>query len=58
LAHVAELRGQIEALTAMCGTLEGLAGACRGDQRPECPILRDLETGGRNEAPRVALEAP
>ncbi len=47
MAHVAELRTKIEALTAMCSTLEELASACRGDQRPECPILRDLESSGR-----------
>ncbi|HQT79563.1 MAG TPA: Cu(I)-responsive transcriptional regulator [Rhodopila sp.] len=46
LAHVSELRIKIAELTAMCGTLEELAHACSGDQRPECPILRDLEAGG------------
>jgi len=44
--HVAELRARIAELTAMCATLEALADACQGDQRPECPILRDLEAGG------------
>ncbi len=45
LAHVAELRSKILELTAMCGTLEDLANACQGDQRPDCPILRDLALG-------------
>jgi len=45
-AHVAELRTKIAELTAMCATLAELADACHGDQRPECPILRDLEAGG------------
>ena len=45
-AHVSELRTRIAELSAMCATLEGLADACHGDQRPECPILRDLEGGG------------
>jgi MerR family copper efflux transcriptional regulator len=45
LAHVAELRSKIDELTAMCSTLEELAHACNGDQRPECPILRDLAAG-------------
>ncbi len=47
LAHAAELRAKIAELTAMCATIEELARACHGDQRPECPILRDLEAGSR-----------
>jgi MerR family copper efflux transcriptional regulator len=49
LTHVAELRTKIAELTAMCATLEELGDACHGDQRPECPILRDLEAGGRKQ---------
>ncbi len=45
LAHVAELRAKIAEMSAMCATLEGLADSCRGDQRPDCPILRDLAAG-------------
>ncbi len=45
-AHVSELRTKIAELSAMCATLEELANACYGDQRPECPILRDLAAGG------------
>ena len=45
-AHLSELRTKIAELSAMCATLEELADACHGDQRPECPILRDLEGGG------------
>ena len=45
-AHLSELRTKIADLSAMCATLEELADACHGDQRPECPILRDLEAGG------------
>ncbi len=51
LAHVAELRIKIAELTAMCATLEDLAGACHGDHWPECPILRDLEAGGGRQRP-------
>ncbi len=43
--HVAELRAKIAELTAMCDALEELAERCHGDQRPDCPILRDLEAG-------------
>ena len=46
LEHVAELRAKITELTGMCATLEELADTCHGDQRPDCPILRDLEGGG------------
>lgn len=49
-AHLSELRARIEELSAMCATLEELADACHGDQRPECPILRDLEAGGSGRA--------
>jgi MerR family copper efflux transcriptional regulator len=45
LAQVAELHSRIDELTAMCATLEHLAHACHGDQRPDCPILRDLAAG-------------
>jgi MerR family copper efflux transcriptional regulator len=50
LAHVAELHARIAEMTAMCATLEELADACHGDQRPECPILRDLEAGGGRDS--------
>lgn len=43
--HVRELRAKIAELTAMCDALDALAEACRGDQRPDCPILQDLEKG-------------
>lgn len=41
--QVAELEARIAELTAMKEALAGLAAACRGDDRPDCPILRDLE---------------
>ena len=43
LAHVAELDHKISELTRIRDTLAALARRCRGDQRPECPILEDLE---------------
>ncbi len=48
LAHVAELDRRIAELAAMRATLAGLAQACHGDQRPDCPILHGL--GARQEA--------
>ncbi len=42
LRQVAELEAEIAELTAMKDSLRELANACRGDNRPDCPILRDL----------------
>jgi MerR family copper efflux transcriptional regulator len=56
LAHVAELGRRIAELTAMRDALQELADACHGDHRPECPILRDLETHDADFA-RPAFEA-
>ena len=41
-AHIADLDARILALTEMRATLVSLAQACRGDHRPECPILHGL----------------
>jgi MerR family transcriptional regulator, copper efflux regulator len=39
---IAELNARIAELTEMRDTLEHLARHCRGDSRPECPILEGL----------------
>ncbi|MHB8759102.1 MAG: Cu(I)-responsive transcriptional regulator [Thiobacillus sp.] len=41
-AHIAELDARIAALSEMRTTLVTLARDCRGDHRPDCPILADL----------------
>jgi MerR family copper efflux transcriptional regulator len=41
-AHIADLDARIAALSEMRATLVALAQACHGDQRPDCPILRNL----------------
>ena len=46
LARTAELRERMAVLEGMCRTLEHLAEACHGDDRPECPILDELEDRG------------
>jgi MerR family transcriptional regulator, copper efflux regulator len=46
LEHVGELEERIAEMRAMADTLRDLASACHGDDRPDCPILRDLETPG------------
>jgi Cu(I)-responsive transcriptional regulator len=38
---------KIAALEAMRDTLKDLVRSCQGDERPDCPILRDLATAGR-----------
>jgi MerR family copper efflux transcriptional regulator len=46
LARAAELRERMAVLEGMCRTLEHLAEACHGNDRPECPILDKLEDRG------------
>lgn len=41
-AHVKTLQRKIDGLQSMAKTLEELMDCCRGDDRPECPILEDL----------------
>lgn len=41
-ARAAELDRKIQALEAMRRSLVDLAGACHGDDRPDCPILEAL----------------
>jgi Cu(I)-responsive transcriptional regulator len=43
LSRAAELRERMAVLERMCRTLEHLAEACHGDDRPDCPILHELE---------------
>jgi MerR family transcriptional regulator, copper efflux regulator len=43
LARVAELKRKADELDAMRRTLEELAARCHGDERPDCPILGELE---------------
>jgi MerR family gold-responsive transcriptional activator of gol and ges genes len=45
-AQVAALEARIAEMQAMKATLCHLVHACAGDERPDCPILSDLE--GRN----------
>lgn len=45
LAHITELEARIRDLEAMKHTLQHLAQHCRGDERPECPILDGLAHG-------------
>ena len=44
--HHDDLTQRIEALQAMQRTLDGLLCHCPGNERPDCPILDDLSSGG------------
>ena len=46
LSRASELRERMAVLEGMCRTLEHLAEACHGDERPDCPILDELEDRG------------
>lgn len=43
LARADELKRKAKELDAMRRTLEELAARCHGDERPDCPILGELE---------------
>lgn len=47
--HLEVLDRKIEELQTMRKTLADLIKRCRGDARPECPILEDIEDGDRNK---------
>ena len=44
LAHVTDLERRAQALAEVAGALRTLADACHGDDRPDCPIIHELES--------------
>ena len=44
--HLADLRRRIDELGQMAAALNTLIACCAGDDRPDCPILADLDAGG------------
>lgn len=44
--HIVELNQKIEELAGLRNTLQDLVEHCQGNDRPDCPILKDLESGG------------
>jgi MerR family copper efflux transcriptional regulator len=44
--HIVELNQKISELAALRDTLQDLVEHCHGDHRPDCPILKDLASGG------------
>ena len=45
LDHVAALDAKAASLSAVADSLRHLAAHCQGDDRPDCPILAELEGG-------------
>ncbi|BDM20837.1 TPA: Cu(I)-responsive transcriptional regulator [Pseudomonas putida] len=43
--HIDELNRRIEELVSLRDTLGELVAHCQGDDRPDCPILKDLANG-------------
>ena len=46
LEHIRELEDRARELNRMIYTLRSLADRCEGDDRPDCPILHELEAEG------------
>ncbi|QEY65077.1 Cu(I)-responsive transcriptional regulator [Metapseudomonas lalkuanensis] len=44
--HIEALNRKIGELAGLRDTLQELVDHCQGDHRPDCPILKDLESGG------------
>jgi Cu(I)-responsive transcriptional regulator len=45
LTHIKELENRACQLQEMAHSLRTLADACDGDDRPDCPIIKSLESG-------------
>lgn len=45
LEHIDQLRAKVTEMEAMIATLNHLAENCTDDDRPDCPILKDLAEG-------------
>lgn len=53
-AHIVELEQKAKEILAMKATLEHLVHCCKGDDRPDCPILENLAEQGQEDVPAVA----
>jgi MerR family transcriptional regulator, copper efflux regulator len=58
-AHILQLEQKAQEILAMKVTLEHLVHCCRGDDRPDCPILENLadesQSTGNAATPRRAV---
>jgi MerR family copper efflux transcriptional regulator len=50
LDHIADITAKITAMSTVRDAVQELADKCEGDDRPECPILRDIEDAAVTEA--------
>lgn len=50
-SHLGDLKRKISELQSMVRVLESLSSCCHGDDRPDCPILDDLEAAPPGPAP-------
>ena len=60
-AHIADLEERIQNLRQMADTLQALSACCAGDERPDCPILanlEDLEVEGAKAQAGTSTRAP
>lgn len=49
LEHIERLCTKVAEMEAMIATLKNLAETCTDDERPDCPILKDLAEGRHGE---------
>lgn len=49
LQHIERLCTKVAEMEAMIATLKNLAETCTDDERPDCPILKDLAEGRHGE---------
>ena len=49
MQHIDELNRRIEELVSLRDTLSELAAHCQGNDRPDCPILKDLANGAAGD---------
>ena len=57
LRHLETLDLKIEELETMRRTIAHLVKHCRGDSRPDCPILDTLEEGGKSSSGHRAISS-
>ncbi|WDY57413.1 Cu(I)-responsive transcriptional regulator [Pseudomonas sp. PSKL.D1] len=46
MQHIDDLNRRIDELVSLRDTLSELVAHCQGNDRPDCPILKDLANGG------------
>lgn len=59
-SHLARIDQKIDELRALSATLRDLVEHCRGDERPECPIMDDLarQGAGKSVTAPLSLASP